>query len=616
MSLPTNPAPPRGPRERARRIADGVLDDAGAFLDGVDAARRWLVVALPTAGRALAALATLSAGIAVWQLHLPWLIWTALLVLVVVLGRRAAGSARRDGRIASALLDPLAAVRADAARQGGGSFIGLDADVGGIVHAPSETAVLVIAPPRRGKTTSVVIPTVLTAAGPVVSTSTKPDVLLATGPARSRFGTVWAFDPTGLADLPDGVLRLRWSPLDAAGEWGAARRTASAMVGASPAAKGTRHESHWTSRAAALLGPLLYAAALAGSDLDDVVSWVLTGDTDNPASILSRAAELGDPDAALARQVLAGVERAADQERQSIWSATADVIDVYTTTDALEAARRPNWDPHAFVRSGDTVYITAPAEHQASVAPLVVALIEAVRDAQYARHRLAQLTGEPVGVPVTLALDEVANVAPLASLPALVSEAGGQGLHVLAAIQDLSQVRERWGSEIADGFLSLFQHVLVIGGVRDTRTLEALSVICGEWDRPLTSTTSTRTKTREPWHVGAANRSVAKATSTSTTRQRVLPPGEVYGLESGRGLHLHGSSWRMVRLAAHFSHPRWIQALSAAPAQIVTWDPPSPRLQRGLVVRPAPDGRSGHPAYQRPKTGGGDATAAERGIAP
>jgi len=88
-------------------------------------------------------------------------------------------------------------------------------------------------------------------------------VLVATAAARSRYGRVYAFDPTGHAtDLPDGVIPLRWSPLDAAGTWESARRLAGAMVAASPAAKGTRHESHWTSRAAALLGPLLYAAAL------------------------------------------------------------------------------------------------------------------------------------------------------------------------------------------------------------------------------------------------------------------------------------------------------------------------------------------------------------------
>ncbi|MPZ29329.1 MAG: TraM recognition domain-containing protein, partial [Micromonosporaceae bacterium] len=220
------------------------------------------------------------------------------------------------------------------------------------------------------------------------------------------------------------------------------------------AAKGTRHESHWTSRASALLGPLLYAAASVRLQMRDVVGWVLSGDINTADLILEWAADRGDGDADLARMVLGGVQRAADQERQSIWSATADVIDVYTTDQALDSCERSNWEPHQFAASADTVYVAAPAEHQAAVAPLVVALIEAVRDAQYSRHRAAALAEIPHGKPVSLVLDEVANIAPIASLPALVSEAGGQGLHTIAAVQDLSQVRGRWGADIADGFLS------------------------------------------------------------------------------------------------------------------------------------------------------------------
>jgi hypothetical protein len=53
-------------------------------------------------------------------------------------------------------------------------------------------------------------------------------------------------------------------------------------------------------------------------------------------------------------------------------------------------------------------------------------------------------------------LDEVANIAPLQELPQIASEGGGQGLTLLAALQDLSQARARWG-KAADGFLTLFR---------------------------------------------------------------------------------------------------------------------------------------------------------------
>jgi type IV secretion system protein VirD4 len=549
--------PQAGGRRLGRPAAARVLAGAGR-------------VVLVTGRVAVVVVAVGFVGDVIWNLSVPTA--TAGLVATIALSRTAAGrTARRvqldrsNGHIPDEV-DALEAVRVEGWWRGGGAFIGLHPEVG-VVHAPAEAACLVLGPPRKGKTSAVIIPSVLCAPGAALVTSTKPDVLMATAAARSRYGRIFVFDPTGQAtDLPDGVVRLRWSPLDAAGTWESARRLSAQMVAASPAAKGTRHESHWTSRAAALLGPLLYAAALSGRDMVDVVGWVLQGNLDTPQTILGDAADDGLVDAVLASQVLEGVDRAADQERQSIWSATADVIDVYTTAEALQVATGSNFDPAAFVRSADTVYIAAPAEHQNACAPLVVALIEAVRDAQYRRHRAQTVTGQPAGVPVSLILDEVANVAPIASLPALVSEAGGQGLHVLAAVQDLSQVRGRWGAEIADGFLSLFQHVLVLGGIRDTRTLEAFSVLCGEWDRPHQTTSRSMSATPGVWWPAQS-----WSTSVTTVRERMLTPGQVYGLPDGQGLYFWGSSWCLIALAPHFAHQRWQSALAAAPQQLLQW---------------------------------------------
>ncbi len=48
-----------------------------------------------------------------------------------------------------------------------------------------------------------------------------------------------------------------------------------------------------------------------------------------------------------------------------------------------------------------------------------------------------------------------ANVALIPDLPAMLSEAGGQGLQVICVFQDISQVRRRWPRQ-AEGFMSLF----------------------------------------------------------------------------------------------------------------------------------------------------------------
>ena len=56
----------------------------------------------------------------------------------------------------------------------------------GWVHAGAQRSTLVLGPSRSGKTSSLVIPNLILANGPVVSTSTKPDVMHATAAARAQ----------------------------------------------------------------------------------------------------------------------------------------------------------------------------------------------------------------------------------------------------------------------------------------------------------------------------------------------------------------------------------------------------------------------------------------------
>ena len=102
----------------------------------------------------------------------------------------------RGHREPGADADPLGSVRAAAARWGGGVYLGVLSS-GGPRFARGERAVLLLGPPRSGKTSGVIIPALLAHTGPVVSTSTKPDVWRATRGVRSRDGRVWVFDPTG-----------------------------------------------------------------------------------------------------------------------------------------------------------------------------------------------------------------------------------------------------------------------------------------------------------------------------------------------------------------------------------------------------------------------------------
>ena len=377
----------------------------------------------------------------------------------------------------------LRVARDASAHAGHGLYLGHDGH--GWHHAEPQQSMLVLGPPRSGKTSALLIPNVLSAHGAVVTTSTKPDVLDATRHARSVHGTCRLFDPTGSVTDRPGVERLRWSPLPGCVSWRTALATARALVVVGTGASGGSRTdgSHWTERAQALLAPLLHAAALEGRDMRTVLAWV-----DRRQALPAQQALSGPPgdDRGIARDLLDGIVSTDERELSGIWSTASGALGAYRSTEALAATCDPDFDVAAFVRSSDTIYIAAPSHHQALVAPLVVGLLDDVRRATYAR---AAEEPERTRPPVVLALDELANVAPLPELPSMVSEGGGQGLLTLACFQDLSQARHRWPGQ-ADGFPSLFGSTVVLPGIGDVATLEALSVLAG--DEELVSRTVSR----------------------------------------------------------------------------------------------------------------------------
>ncbi len=478
-----------------------------------------------------------------------WLLW--LLVRAVSSVRIATGwiwtlLKRPDGVEEHADCEaktPGEAVRARVARLGGGAYLGTGR-AGGWICADPESGVMVLGPPRSGKTSALMIPAVIGASGPVIATSTKPEVMRATVATRSEVGQAWLFDPTGAEEtLPGGVRCLCWSPVAAASSWDEALLMARAMAACTRPGVGTTNEGHWTERAAALLAPLLYAANLTDRPIAEVLRWTLRQDVREAQRVLA------DCDSEIAADVLAGIEQTDSRERSSIFSATAGVLAAYNADAVRESAAQPNFDPARFAASTDTIYITAPEHRQALCAPLIVGLLEQVRHAVYERS-----ANEETGGPAMLwALDEVANIAPIHDLPALVSQAGGQGLQVMVGLQDLSQARSRWGTEVAEGFMSLFQTKVVLSGIGDPRTLEAISVALGEYDRRVVSSThgkSESDKWLDPHHH-------SESVSYQTQRQRVLSPGEIARLPAGQGLLLRGAEWGLVGLTRWFEPEPW-----------------------------------------------------------
>ncbi len=297
---------------------------------------------------------------------------------------------------------------------------------------------------------------------------------------------------------------------------------------------------------------MLHAGARAGLDMEHVVSWVMAHNLVEPAALLE------DNNASrLATGSLQGILNTAERERSSIFSAAADALDAYTTRAGILTTKRLNFDVGQFIASHDTIYISAPAEHQAAVAPIVCGLLAEIRRQTYLAHRDRRLPN-----PVFYALDEVANIAPVEELPSIASEGGSQSLKLLAAVQDLSQARHRWGRQ-ADGFLTLFGTKIILPGIADRDTLETISVALGEYDRQTVSRTGPTGPSLAAMMSGVPQ---PRATQTvSTQRQRVLSPGEIANIPAGHILHLEGVRWQLVNATpAHRDMP-WQTLTTPAP---------------------------------------------------
>jgi type IV secretory pathway TraG/TraD family ATPase VirD4 len=343
--------------------------------------------------------------------------------------------------------------------------------------------------------------------------------------------------------------------------------------------------AHWTERAEALLAPVLHAAAVSGQGMRQVLGWVLLHDLHTPMALLAQ----GGDSTGVAIDVLAGIAATEDREKSGIFSTTAGALAAYRSARALALTDGADFDPGRFPFGGGTIYVCAPARYQALTAPVLVAFLEQLRAATYQAATAATLR-----LPVTLVLDEVANIAPLPDLPAMVSEGGGQGILTLACLQDLSQARARWGTA-ADGFFSLFGAKVVLPGIGDLRTLDTVSRLAGQGDAAVRSVNASA------WWSGRPSAS----TTWSTRRQERLPVDQVHSLTPGTAIVVsQARPPQLAYLTPWWAYPPFLESRAAPPPALAPGPGPGPGPPRSPVPPPppAPPGGVAGPAGDLPVT--------------
>jgi type IV secretory pathway TraG/TraD family ATPase VirD4 len=420
------------------------------------------------------------------------------------------------------------------------------------LYASEEDVLLEIAGPRSNKTSAVVVPAVLSAPGPVITTSNKVDVYTLTVGLRAELGRVFTLDPQRIAGSEQ---TWWWNPLAGIKDMSDAQYLVthfSQTVGAG----NERADPYFTKGAERLLGQLILAAALGGPDysLRDVRLWLATR-SEAPVQLLQAA---GMPDIATGLQ---GTIEAPPDQRGGLYETALTAISCLeseavaryvtppsTWRDPPRVNRIEELDPWRFIvgyehdATGnpvprDTLYLLT-REGAGTGAPIVAALVD-----QLLRTTAAAATarGGRVDPPVRAVLDEAANICPIRNLPDLYSYFGSMSIQVTTFLQNYQQGVAIWGRTGMDKLWSAATVKLIGAGVHDPEFCEHVSRLIGPHDVPTWSHQHGRGGSSSTW---------------STRRDQIMSAADIAALSKTCAILISaGRRPGLIRLLPWYTEP-------------------------------------------------------------
>ncbi|MGI5366459.1 type IV secretory system conjugative DNA transfer family protein [Streptomyces iakyrus] len=423
--------------------------------------------------------------------------------------------------------------------------------------------------PRAGKSTGIAVPRVLRAQGAVLLTSNKSDVYAVTRGEREKAGTVWTFDPQGIAHTPRA---LWWDLLGECHTIEGSRRMAGHFVAS--VNDDTAKKDFWISAAQNTLTALFLAAARSGTRLPELLGWLADPADRTPVDLL-RDAGL----AAMAEQ-LQGTVRGAVETRDGIYETARQTVSCLLDPEILAWVtpdpRLPEFRPDRHVLGRDTLYLLSK-DGGGSAAGVIAGLADATMRAGVVA---AERMGGRLDPPLTAVLDEAANVCRISDLPDLYSHFGSRGINVVTLLQSYRQGARVWGEVGMDALWSAATVKLLGAGLDDADFVQKISTLVGQHD--------VRTPTVSRGKEGTSR-------SYSYRQEAVLPPDRIRALPKGTALLLAtGVRPALIRLRPWYKEPGAAAISAAAKAETAAITeraarrlPPGPRAVPGL---PGPQG--------------------------
>lgn len=385
-----------------------------------------------------------------------------------------------------------------------------------LVAAERGQSVLVVAPTQSGKTTGLVVPAILEWQGPVICTSVKNDLLQDTLDHRRSLGEAMVFDPTGCTSHTT----TQATPLSGCGTWQTSREMAHWLCAAARPAGDIQEASFWYGQAEKLLAPLLYSARRHGLAMEHIVGWLDMG----PQA--TAEIEAGLTDEPRARAALQAMMAREPKQLSSIYATAELVLSCFADPAVAAASVAPGYTPERLLDGkANTLYLVAPVHEQERLAPLFAAMIQdAVRLANQRAN--AQIRDHEPPPPLLLALDELANIAPVPQLEKLASTGAAQGIQLLSVVQDFAQLRERFGAMRAQTIINNHRAKIFGTGISDPETLNYLQQITGA--ARYTQHSETRNDDRP-------------STTESDTYRDLIPPNQAREQRIGQAILVYGS---------------------------------------------------------------------------
>lgn len=366
----------------------------------------------------------------------------------------------------------------------------------------TETPLYVLASTRTGKTTSVIIPIVMEAPGPVITTSSRMDVIEATlAMRRDGFRTsgredyaggspqhgqseAWIFDPTGICTDPSyAPYAINWDPVAACIDDRRAHNLASAIVGTADL-KGDN--ANWAHIATTIVRSLLAAGAVSGKGLDEVYFWSQSMDGIIAAANILKNCQDND-----LRSLATPLQALMDDDQRT---RSNKMLSVSTSFEALGIKSIRQWlrpdpgrerfDMRRFLSGKGTVYMLSPlrstqGEAAANEAVFASMFLSEARD--MARQMAAESGFGKLEPPLSLVLDEVANITPWEGLPQLFTAGSGDGIWSVAVVQARNAARAAFGDGEEKQMWDNSQK-LIGPGQSTSEVLQGISELVGEYD--------------------------------------------------------------------------------------------------------------------------------------